>query len=139
MTKYSTLNTTPPDGLKPIPGFIGLYAITADGVVWRYERKARGVHGSMRRVAAGRVALFGATNRYLRAVLTNRRGRRVNVQIHCIVAKLFVQKPRRPGVKLMVNHIDLDRTNCRADNLEWLTRKENFAHWFASTQVQRAA
>lgn len=41
---------------------------------------------------------------------------------HRIVAKLFVDNPMNfPEV----NHIDFDRKNCRADNLEWTTHIEN--------------
>ena len=44
--------------------------------------------------------------------------------VHVIVAKLFVPKPNTTEV-LEVNHKDCDRTNPKADNLEWVTYKEN--------------
>lgn len=46
-------------------------------------------------------------------------------QVHQLVAKHFV-----PGYKLglVVNHKNLDRTDNRAENLEWVTQKENLAH-----------
>ena len=41
--------------------------------------------------------------------------------VHRIVAKLFV-----PGDQtLTVNHIDMDKTNCRASNIEWVSLSEN--------------
>ena len=48
-------------------------------------------------------------------------------RIHQLVAKHFVE-----GYKegLVVNHKDLNKTNNRAENLEWITQKENVIHYF---------
>jgi len=43
------------------------------------------------------------------------------VMVHRIIAKLFV-----PGdSSLEVNHIDMDKANCKASNLEWVTKSDN--------------
>ena len=47
------------------------------------------------------------------------------VSIHRAVAELFVPNPDN---KPEVNHLDYDRKNPRADNLEWVTRKENIEY-----------
>ena len=47
------------------------------------------------------------------------------VKIHRLVAKAFVTG-EAPG--LIVNHIDGDKTNAKATNLEWLTLQENAQH-----------
>ena len=52
------------------------------------------------------------------------RKRYTAISVHTIVASLFVPKPNTHEI-LEVNHKDCDRTNPRADNLEWVTHKEN--------------
>ena len=47
--------------------------------------------------------------------------------VHRIVAEAFVPIPKTDE-KLEVNHINYDKTDNRAVNLEWLTHAENCAH-----------
>jgi hypothetical protein len=49
----------------------------------------------------------------------------MNRYIHRIVAELFIG-PCPPGME--VNHRDGDKQNNRAENLEYVTRKQNMAH-----------
>lgn len=48
------------------------------------------------------------------------------MKIHRIVAKVFLGD--YSFYNLEVNHIDGDKKNCSADNLEWVTRRENIDH-----------
>lgn len=46
-------------------------------------------------------------------------------KVHQLVAKAFLPNPNG---YTEVNHIDENKWNCRADNLEWCTRKHNVNH-----------
>lgn len=48
-------------------------------------------------------------------------GSKVFVLVHRIIAKMFVSGDN----SLEVNHIDMNKENTRADNLEWITKREN--------------
>lgn len=52
-------------------------------------------------------------------------GIRKSFIIHRLVAEAFIPNPEN---KPEVNHIDSDKLNPKADNLEWVTREENRQH-----------
>ena len=52
---------------------------------------------------------------------------RTRVRVHRLVAILFVENPN-PQLYNEVNHIDRNRANPRADNLEWTTHEENIKY-----------
>lgn len=52
-------------------------------------------------------------------------GKKFKRRVHCLVAIAFIG-PRPGGHD--VNHKDTIKSNCRADNLEYLTHKANFHH-----------
>ena len=61
---------------------------------------------------------------YLRLYLTVN-GKRQQVSVHRLVALLFCPNP---DMKLEVNHIDGNKENNNASNLEWCTHSENEQH-----------
>lgn len=63
--------------------------------------------------------------RYLKVSLTDTNGVSKNKVIHRLVASHFIDNKNNYP---MVNHIDGDITNNRADNLEWCTNSMNITH-----------
>lgn len=95
----------------PVVGYEGFYSVSDMGRV----RSERGEPHILSPNRAGR---------YARVVLCVRM-RRDDRSVHRLVAEAFLTPdPSRPHV----NHIDGNRRNNRADNLEWATVRENFAH-----------
>ena len=75
------------------------------GDVWSIAKKRK----STQRLSSRGYYLVGWTNRLA----------------HRLVAEEFVPNPER---KPCVNHIDGNPRNNRAENLEWVTQKENITH-----------
>jgi hypothetical protein len=61
------------------------------------------------------------TDNYMVICLKNK-----SVQVHRLVAEYFIPNPLN---KKIVNHIDGNKSNNRADNLEWATVRENALHY----------
>ena len=76
---------------------------------------------------SGKVQLMNPAldaNGYLRTVII-KNGRYITVKMHRLVAEAFVQNFMN---KPQVNHINHVRTDNRAENLEWVTHRENIDH-----------
>ena len=56
------------------------------------------------------------------------------VHVHTLVAEAFLGKA--PASDSTVNHIDLDKKNNRATNLEWLSSSDNVLHAWANGAYQ---
>lgn len=74
-----------------------------------------------RRTSPGFMALNDHGNGYLYVTL-NKGNRSKNFYVHRLVAEAFCLKPYGCDY---VDHIDHDRSNNKAYNLEWVTQKEN--------------
>ena len=53
-------------------------------------------------------------------------GKRERFYVHRLVGRYFVDGYNEA---LMINHIDGNPLNNRADNLEWVTQSDNVKHW----------
>ena len=81
--------------------------------------------GRVRRIKSGRILKQAATGGgYLCVTLSNNKTR-PTARVHKLVAEAFLGK--RPDGK-HINHLDGNKTNNRAANLEWCTPKENQKH-----------
>lgn len=101
---------------RNVPGYEGLYEVSAQGSVrslnWRNTGKTRELFLKRHRDGYRQVELFKDGNKKM-------------IPVHRLVALAFV-----PGYKpgLTVNHIDEDKGNNRASNLEWCTLEENIQY-----------
>ena len=107
---------------KDVKGYEGLYKVSDTGVVLSLARPGnwRGDH-----IMAG----SHDTNGY-RQVLLCKNGKSKTVKIHRLVANAFVENPNG---YLEINHIDENKDNCAANNLEWCDRAYN-VHYGSRTQ-----
>jgi hypothetical protein len=60
---------------------------------------------------------------YLKVTLGSKQNR-TTVSVHRLVAINFVEN-KNPNEFIEVNHIDFNRANCNANNLEWCTHRQN--------------
>lgn len=110
---------------RDINGFNGRYSISDTGLVRSNQRKAKGGHGERviaEKIYKQQVGFGGYKIVYLRRTPS---GKNVSCYVHRLVAEHFCNKP---DGKNYVNHIDGDKHNNLANNLEWVTWSENCIH-----------
>lgn len=91
--------------------------------------------GNVRR-GANLLAPFPDKDSYLCVYLYRAGVKRENIRVHTLVAEAF--HGRKPKNK-EVNHKSLVKTNNRADNLEYLTRRQNMQHFWRLKRASIAA
>lgn len=108
---------------KALPGYEGRYEVSNQGVL----RSIRTNHGTYQeKVISSRTR--SVTCQYLYAQMSVN-GAAIHIAIHRAVAAAFIPNPES---KPMVNHIDGNKLNNNACNLEWVTCRENHLHAFAT-------
>ena len=106
---------------KDVAGYEGLYKVSNMGDVLSAKRQGnKGEHLMIQQ---------NGTYGYPQVCLT-KNGKHKTAKVHRLVALAFVPNPHG---YTEINHIDEDKWNCRADNLEWCTRAYN-VHYGTRTQ-----
>ena len=116
---------------KDIKGYEGLYQVSNLGRVKSLERKVRNGEHTYRIISEKILKLDNLYDGYLGIGLYISRKQHY-FKVHRLVAESFIPNPEN---KLEVNHIDGNKTNNNAENLEWVTRIENMRHAAANNLI----
>lgn len=102
---------------KDVKGYEGLYKVNQHGDVMSNARRGNryGTH----------IMKPQDDGHGYRQLCLSKNGKQKSVRIHRLVAEAFVPNPNG---YTEVNHIDEDRWNCDASNLEWCSRKYNVSY-----------
>jgi hypothetical protein len=125
------------EGMKDIPGYEGIYAITENGRVWSYQRKTTGRGG---RPAVGQwiKQRFSRGGKYLSVALRAIGERRSRGHlVHRLVLTTYVGAP--PHEASECNHLDGDKMNNVLGNLEWTTSSGNRKHAWSTGLIKETA
>ena len=115
---------------RDVAGYEGLYQVSSMGRVKSLERK-----NCLGRTVKERI-LKSRTNRYgYMEVNLCADGKRKMLKVHRLVCQAFHDNPDN---KPEVNHVNEDKTDNRACNLEWSTRRENNNHGSRNERVAKA-
>ena len=108
---------------KDIKGFEGLYQVSNFGRVKSVDRLVDGSRGK-RKIKSRIMKEYKNQFGYCMISLS-KYGKSKQYSIHRLVAEEFI-----PNISELpqVNHIDGNKENNRADNLEWITNRDNVIH-----------
>ena len=128
MTAYSN------EEWRDIQGFKGLYQISNLGRVRSCDRYLKASYGS-RQFKRGQIIKETMMHNGYLIVDLHRNGSSVRRFVHRLVAEAFINNPK---CLPEINHIDEDKTNNRADNLEWCTHLYNLNYGHVKDKISKA-
>lgn len=120
---------------KDIPGYEGYYQVSNMGRIKSLERisfRNNGKSENAKYYLKERILNIQTQTQGYSQIVLSKNGVRKTFRLHIIVAKLFVENPLK---KTYVNHIDGNKKNNKASNLEWVTAKENMVHAYKTGLV----
>ena len=109
--------------LKAVRGYDG-YVISTEGVVKSVDRIINYNDGRSRECLGRLITQREGRDGYL-SVRLSKEGMAVTKYVHRLVAENFIEAV---DGKLLVNHIDGNKHNNSADNLQWVSHAENVKH-----------
>ena len=112
----------------------GYYEVSNYGNVRSLDRYVEHPQGRMR--LKGKDMKISMANTGYKQVEFRVNGKRETWRIHNLVALLFVENSN-PDLLTQINHIDGDKFNNKANNLEWCTCLENIRHAFSLNLIPR--
>ena len=120
---------------KDVKGYEGLYQVSDMGRVKSLERTVTRKNG--RKQTIRERILKPRTNQdgYLQVTLYNNGNKIKRFLVHRLVCEAFHENTEN---KPCVNHIDEDKTNNTASNLEWCTYEENNNHGSRNARMAKA-
>ena len=119
---------------RDVVGYEGLYQVSSEGRVKSLERKVKHWCGG-ERIQKERILKPGVRSKGYLFVFLCAGGKSRMFSVHRLVCQAFHENPDN---KPQVNHINEDKTDNRAINLEWCTRRENINHGSRNERVAKA-
>ncbi len=104
---------------RAIPGYDGYWASTLGNIISTKKKKSEPT------------VLAGMNDRGYLKVCLRRDGRKLNRKVHRLVAAAFLKSPDvdpEGDERIQINHLDSDKHNNRAANLEYSSARENVRH-----------
>ena len=120
---------------KDIKGYEGLYQVSNIGRIKSLERTLTRKNGIKMPIKERVLKPKTERNGYLRVNLCNGSGEGKLFLVHRLVCEAFHGNPKN---KPCVNHIDENRANNAASNLEWCTYEENNKYGTRPAKVAKA-
>lgn len=111
---------------RPISGYEGEYDVSNYGRVRSRGFIQEAVNGRRILMKPRLLTQQKTKDGYMRIEIS-KQGRQKKFAVHRLVANAFIPNPEN---KPQVNHIDSDRANNKAENLEWVTASENSIHGY---------
>lgn len=129
------MNKNKEETWKDIKGYEGRYQVNNMGHIKSLERTVVGENGSQRTIRGRILKSTTERNGYLGVSLYNGSGKKKKFLVHRLVCEAFHENPKN---KPCVNHIDENRANNDASNLEWCTYAENNNHGTRPARMVKA-
>ena len=120
---------------KDIKGYEGRYQVSNMGRVKSLKRTVTKKNGRKQTIQERFLKPRGNSNGYLRVYLREGGDTGKNFSVHRLVCEAFHENPEN---KPCVNHIDENKVNNVASNLEWCTVKENCNHGTRNTRIAKS-